>query len=74
MGQAASASQMARFETEWLTRPENLAALANLPGQWIDTAHRLRRIPGMSVESAFIYSSQHTWLHVLSRSTGKEII
>jgi hypothetical protein len=25
MGRAASASQMGRFETEWLTRPENLA-------------------------------------------------
>src|ERR1700726_2922041 len=37
MGQAASASQMGRFETEWLTRPENFAALADLPGQWIDT-------------------------------------
>src|ERR687895_1476344 len=33
---AASASQMGRFETEWLTRPENLAALADLPGRWID--------------------------------------
>jgi hypothetical protein len=29
MGQAASASQMGRFETEWLTRLENLAALAD---------------------------------------------
>src|SRR5829696_8719245 len=28
---AASASQMGRFETEWLTRPENLAALTDLP-------------------------------------------
>ena len=28
MGRGASASQMARFETEWLARPENLAALA----------------------------------------------
>jgi hypothetical protein len=27
----------------------------------------------MSVEAAFTYSS-HTWLHVLSRSTGREII
>src|SRR6266404_6119237 len=27
MGQAASASQMGRFETEWLTRPENFATL-----------------------------------------------
>jgi hypothetical protein len=28
---AASASQMGRFETKWLSRPENLAALADLP-------------------------------------------
>jgi Transposase DDE domain group 1 len=48
MGQAASASQMGRFETEWLTRPENLAALADLPGQWIDTVHR-RRSPRIVV-------------------------
>jgi hypothetical protein len=27
MGQAASASQRGRFETEWLAGPENLAAL-----------------------------------------------
>src|SRR5437773_8341845 len=27
-GSAASASQMGRFETEWLARPENLATLA----------------------------------------------
>ena len=30
---AASASQMGRFETKWLIRPKNLAALADLPGQ-----------------------------------------
>jgi hypothetical protein len=42
MGQAASASEMGRFETEWLTRPENLAALADLPGWWIDSVHRRR--------------------------------
>src|SRR5580692_7996146 len=30
MGRAASASQMGRFETEWLTRPQNLAALSDL--------------------------------------------
>jgi hypothetical protein len=35
-GSAASASQMGRFETKWLSRPENLGALADLPGQWID--------------------------------------
>ena len=38
-GSAASASQMGRFETKWLSRPENLAALADLPGQWIDKVH-----------------------------------
>jgi hypothetical protein len=42
-GRAASASQMGRFETEWLVRPENLAALADLPGQWIDTVHQRRQ-------------------------------
>src|SRR5713226_6417335 len=42
MGRAASASQMGRFETEWLARPENLAALGDLPGQWIDKVHRRR--------------------------------
>ena len=36
-GRAASASQMGRFETEWLTRPRTLAALTDLTGQWIDT-------------------------------------
>src|SRR3954463_1141047 len=38
-GSAASASQMGRFETKWLSRPENLTALADLPGQWIDKVH-----------------------------------
>ena len=41
-GSAASASQMGRFETEWLTRPANFAALADLPGQWIDKVHQRR--------------------------------
>src|SRR6188472_2949607 len=47
-GVAASASQMGRFETKWLCRPENLAALADLPGQWIDIVHR-RRPPSIVV-------------------------
>lgn len=37
--QAASASQMARFETETSALPENQAALADLGGQWIDRFH-----------------------------------
>jgi len=47
-GSAASASQMGRFETEWLTRPENLVALADLPGRWIDKV-RTRRPPRIIV-------------------------
>jgi hypothetical protein len=38
----ASASQMGHFETKWLSQPENLAALADLPGQWIDKVHQRR--------------------------------
>jgi len=37
--QAASASQMGRFETETLALPENRGALADLNGQWIDRFH-----------------------------------
>jgi hypothetical protein len=54
MRAAASASQMGRFETEWLSRPENLAALAALPGQWIDKVHRRRppRIVVLDMDSS----------------------
>jgi len=45
---AASASKMGHFETEWLTRPANLATLADLSGQWIDRVHR-RRPPKLIV-------------------------
>jgi hypothetical protein len=40
--QAASVSQIGRFETEWLTRDGNLAALADLCGRWIDQVHARR--------------------------------
>ncbi len=36
---AASTSQMGRFETEWLATDENLAALSDLSGVWIDRVH-----------------------------------
>jgi hypothetical protein len=39
---AASTSQMGRFETEWLASEENLAALTGLSGQWIDAVHGRR--------------------------------
>src|SRR5689334_7822113 len=40
--QAASASQMGRFETEWLTTEANLAALSDLSGAWLDRVHERR--------------------------------
>jgi hypothetical protein len=36
---AASTSQMGRFETEWLATQDNLAALSDLSGAWIDRVH-----------------------------------
>jgi len=39
---AASASAMGRFETEMLTSDENLDALTELSGRWIDTVHDKR--------------------------------
>jgi hypothetical protein len=40
--QAASASQMGRFETEFLATDGNIAALADTPGLWIDRVHDRR--------------------------------
>jgi hypothetical protein len=36
---AASVSLMGRFETEILTQAQNLKALMNQPGQWVDEVH-----------------------------------
>ncbi|HKJ61286.1 MAG TPA: IS1380 family transposase [Hyphomicrobiales bacterium] len=40
--QAASASQIGRFETQWLATSKNFAALAKLSGRWIDQIHARR--------------------------------
>jgi hypothetical protein len=39
---AASSSQMGRFETAWLSSEANLPALTDLPGAWIDRVHARR--------------------------------
>ena len=41
---AASTSEMARFETQTLSTKENLKHLIDLPGTWIDRAHRHRKL------------------------------
>jgi hypothetical protein len=42
--QAASTSQMGRFETDVLTQPKNLTALTDLSGLWIDRVHQVQPI------------------------------
>ncbi len=37
---AASTSEMSRFETQMLTKPENLNVLTDMNGQWIDQVNR----------------------------------
>ena len=52
-GLAASPSQMGRFETQWLAAPNNLAALADLSGQWIDLVHGRRPPRGIVLDMDF---------------------
>ena len=47
---AASTSQMGRFETEWLANDENLVALADLSGRWIDRVHSRRPPNGIVLD------------------------
>src|SRR3712207_736445 len=49
-GQAASTSQMGRFETEVLTQEANLSALADLSGRWIDRVHARRPVRGIVLD------------------------
>src|SRR2546426_12092564 len=54
MDHAASTSQMARFETGAMTSAENLTALADLSGRWIDRvqARRGRTALGVDIGSS----------------------
>src|ERR687893_2302733 len=47
---AASASQMGRFETEVLAQEANLNALADLSGRWIDRVHARRPVKGIVLD------------------------
>ena len=58
-GCAASASQMGRFETQWLAAPENLSALADLSGQWIDLVHGRRPPRGIVLDMDSSVSPTH---------------
>ena len=58
-GGAASPSQMGRFETRWLAAPENLSALADLSGQWIDLVHGRRPPRGIVLDMDSSASPTH---------------
>jgi len=47
---AASESQMGRFETHTLTAFNNLSALTDLSGKWIDRVQRLRKRPNLILD------------------------
>src|SRR3954452_17783396 len=49
-GQAASTSQMGRFETEALPQGANLSALTDLSGRWIDRVHARRPVRGIVLD------------------------
>lgn len=59
LGQAASPSQMGRFETCWLTAGKNLSALADLSGQWIDRVHGRRPPKGVVLDMDSSVSPTH---------------
>jgi Transposase DDE domain group 1 len=58
-GCAASASQMGRFETRWLTAEKNLSALDDLSGQWIDRVHARRPPRGVVLDMDSSVSPTH---------------
>jgi len=57
--QAASASQMGRFETGTLAMPENRVALADLSGQWIDRFHDRRGLKYITLDMDSSVSPTH---------------
>src|SRR5215208_4054615 len=58
--QAASTSQMGRFETEVLTQAANLSALAGLSGRWNRRANARRRRKGIAPNMASSVSPSYS--------------
>src|SRR5918994_3497727 len=56
---AASSSQMARFETEWLATDANLEALTDLSGTWIDGVHARKPPEGIILDMDSSESPTH---------------
>jgi hypothetical protein len=56
---AASTSQMGRFETEVLTQEDNLAMLTKLPGMWIDQLRKRRPMRELILDMDSSVSETH---------------
>jgi len=56
---AASSSQMARFETEWLATDANMEALRDLSGVWIDRVHARKPPEGIILDMDSSESPTH---------------
>ena len=56
---AASTSQMGRFETEVLTQQANFSALADLSGRWIDAVHARHPVNGIVLDMDSSVSPTH---------------
>ncbi len=56
---AASASQMGRFETEVLATPDNRTALADMSGQWIDRFHERKPLKWITLDMDSSVSPTH---------------
>jgi hypothetical protein len=58
-GAGASPSQMGRFETRWLIVENNLSALTDLSGEWIDRVHSRRPPRGIVLDMDSSVSPTH---------------
>jgi hypothetical protein len=57
--EAASTSEMGRFETEMLSSKENLTALMNLSGTWIDSVHQCAPLDKLILDLDSSVSATH---------------
>ena len=57
--QAASATHRGHFETELLTIQDNISALADMQGRWIDRHHAVRLLPWIALDMDSSVSSTH---------------
>jgi hypothetical protein len=56
---AASTSQMGRFETEWLATDDNLTALTDLSGAWIERVHERKPLKAIVLDRDSSESPTH---------------